>query len=333
MILSGGQRVALDGLAPRRTAQTLAGALFLILVLLTLGSIAPLSAREKDALQYGEGLIVNIPLPVDEVSQAVEEVAGNGIIRGTKEYIKDEYVTGADAAKSTPVFPTWKDPGKVFYKVRMHALDPWGFKNSSDVGTLAVRYVVQPQGDKNTVLRIDALFVEDDRHSVHQSDGSVESSEYKDIQDHLDQVELMKKETAEALEAKQEHIAKQNFGLSEDTELLSTPKPDSMESSSRADGVVGTSALSALPGASDAAANPDETPEQHLTSLRRQVERLVKKPGAPLKSAPFHTASTLKSLDPGTEVLIVVVTPYWLGVETHDGQHGWIPRDELELLP
>lgn len=106
-----------------------------------------------------------------------------------------------------------------------------------------------------------------------------------------------------------------------------------MESSSRADGVVGTSALSALPGASDAAANPDETPEQHLTSLRRQVERLVKKPGAPLKSAPFHTASTLKSLDPGTEVLIVVVTPYWLGVETHDGQHGWIPRDELELLP
>jgi hypothetical protein len=64
--------------------------------------------------------------------------------------------------------------------------------------------------------------------------------------------------------------------------------------------------------------------------LRQQVERLVKAPGAPLKSAPFHTASTLSTLPSGTEVLIVISTPYWLGVETHEGQHGWIPRDELE---
>jgi uncharacterized protein YgiM (DUF1202 family) len=67
--------------------------------------------------------------------------------------------------------------------------------------------------------------------------------------------------------------------------------------------------------------------------LKQQVERLVKAPGAALRSAPFHTASTLQSLAAGTEVLIVVSTPYWLGVETHDGQHGWILRDQLELLP
>jgi hypothetical protein len=72
--------------------------------------------------------------------------------------------------------------------------------------------------------------------------------------------------------------------------------------------------------------------EQHVADLRHQVERLVKKPGAPLKSAPFHTASVLKSLDPGTEVLILISTPYWYGIETHDGQHGWIRRDELEEL-
>jgi hypothetical protein len=41
----------------------------------------------------------------------------------------------------------------------------------------------------------------------------------------------------------------------------------------------------------------------------------------------------LQALPTGTEVLIVVSTPYWYGVETHEGQHGWILRDELEMLP
>ena len=139
-----------------------------------------------------------------------------------------------------------------------------------------------------------------------------------------------KKETAEAEREKQEHFAKKNLGLSNDTELLSTP-PSSGESSSRPDGP-SAPRPSSTPD-SGALQDPNETPEQHLAELRRQVERLVKKPGAPLKSAPFHTASTLKSLDPGTEVLIVILTPYWFGVETHDGQHGWIRRDQLESLP
>jgi len=317
-----------------RSAQPTGGARRrLTMVFLLIAALAALSAaREKDALQYGEGLIVNVPLPAAEVAQAVADVAGNGIIRGTKEYNKDEYVKGAEAATQTPVFPAWKDPGKVFYKVRKLALNPWNFKNSSDVGTLAVRYVVQPQGEKNTVVRIDALFVEDYRHTVHQSNGSVESSEYKDIRDHLDQVELMRKETAEAEEKKKEHIATQNFGLSDDTELLSTPNPESLESSSRPDLSADAESTSRQMGAT-AVIDPNETPEQHLAALRRQVEQVVKQPGAPLKSAPFHTASTLKSLQPGTEVLIVVVTPYWLGVETHEGEHGWVRRDQLEQLP
>ncbi len=73
--------------------------------------------------------------------------------------------------------------------------------------------------------------------------------------------------------------------------------------------------------------------EDRVHDLRRQVQRLVKAPGAALKSAPFHTATTLQSLPTGTDVLIVISTTYWLGVETHEGQHGWILRDELELLP
>lgn len=296
----------------------------IILILLPLFVVPALQARDKHREEYGAGFIVNVPLPVDEVSQAVEDVAGNGIIRGTKEYNKDEYIAGATSATSTTVFPAWTEQGKVFYKVRKPAINPWNFKDSNDVGTLAVRYVIQPQGDKNTVLRIDALFVEDFRRTIHQSNGSVESSEYKAIQDHLTAMELLKKETEEALKVKREHNTKKDFGMSNETELLSTPDTTG-ESSSR-------DASSTAPAPAPYT-DPNQTPEQHLAELRREVQRLVKKPGAPLKSAPFHTASTLKSLDPGTEVLVVIVTPYWLGVETHEGQHGWIRRDQLEYMP
>jgi hypothetical protein len=30
---------------------------------------------------------------------------------------------------------------------------------------------------------------------------------------------------------------------------------------------------------------------------------------------------------------VVISTPYWLGIETHEGQHGWMLRDDLELVP
>jgi len=319
-------------------------------ILLVLSAIAiPSLAREKNSAQYGVGLIINIPAPVAEVSDAVSDVVGNGIIRGTKEYAKDEYLSGAIAATSTPLFPAWKDPGKVFYKVRKAALNPWNFRDSTDVGTVAVRYIVQPQGDKNSILRIDALYVEDFRHAVHQSNGSVESSEYKDIQDHLAQMQLVKKETEEALQEKQEHIAKKEFDIGNDnTELLSTPSGPSLdESSSRVnDADLSSTSMSATersllrqskskPSAAAAilAADPNESLEQRAVRLRREVARLVKKPGAPLKSAPFHSASTVQTLTPGTEVLVVVISTYWLGVETHAGGHGWIRRDQLEFLP
>ncbi len=322
-------------LAPDIPRYTRLAAAFLLFFLLLSTTAIPSHGREKDVLQYGEGLIVNIPEPEPEVAHVVEEVAQNTIIRGTKEYNNDEYVSGAVAVASTPVFPAWKEGGKVFYKVRNQALDPRNFKDSGDVGTLAVRYVVQPQGEKNTVLRIDAVFVEDFRHAVHQSNGSVESSEYKDIQDKLGAVELMKKETAEALQVKQEHLAKEKFGLGSDTVQLSTP-PSTAKSWAGTDGesaIDQAAQAPAIPQTSAMYIQPGQSLEQHVVELRRQVERLVKKPGAPLKSAPFHTASTLQSLEPGVEVLILISTPYWYGVETHEGQHGWLRRDQLEQTP
>jgi hypothetical protein len=327
-----------------------------MLCLLLVAATLPLAAREKEKVSYGEGLIVNVPLPASEVEQVVAEITQNGIIRGTKEYNKDEFVAGAEPASSCHAFPAFTESGKVFYKIREHALDPRNFKDSGDVGTLAVRYVVQPQGDKNTVMRIDAVFEEDFRHTVHPSNGSVESNEYKDIQEHLDAIEVMKQQNLESENERKEQLARKRKAPVEtyaptDTaqQSLSQAFPQTVESPH--DPVSQTAAVpshgqpsqSEVPPSQPAPspAQPDQTLprqwlpgqslEEHVKDLRQQVERLVKSPGAPLKSAPFHTASSLQTLSAGAEVLILISTPYWYGVETYEGQHGWIMRDQLEL--
>ncbi len=285
------ESVPFSPIAERSQAQNLRRAISVFLLLTATVPLPRLYAREKDAVQYGAGLIVNVPMPEAEVTQAVEEVTQNGIIRGTKEYNKD---------------------------------DPRNFKNGGDVGTLAVRYVVQAQGDKNTVLRIDAVFVEDFRHTAHASNGSVESSEYKDIHDHLEAMELMKQQTSEAEKERQTQLArKQQLSAGIEAPIVAGRESSSKQAEDHPESSV----------QSDMGESSAQSLEQHVKDLRRQVERLVKAPGAPLKSAPFHTASTLQSLASGTEVMIVISTPYWYGVETHDGQHGWIPRDQLEQLP
>lgn len=307
-------------------------------------------AGHKDKVSYGEGLIVNIPFPESEVEQVVQDISQNGIIRGTKEYNKDEYVGGAKAVDSTPVFPEWPENGKVFYKVRLQAIDPRNFKDGGDVGTLAVRYVLQPQGDKNTVLRINAVFVEDFRRTVHASNGSVEGSEYKDIRDHLDAIALMKAQTVEAEKERAEQRQKKDGAAT--TTGSSSSRQSSAGEVAANDGVASAANVPSQPSLAVAPSStpipepaaqkePEPIPtstagqtlEQRVQDLRRRVERLVKAPGAPLKSAPFHTASTLSALPTGTEVLILISTQYWYGVETHEGQHGWISRDEVETLP
>ena len=180
--------------------------LFFIPILLCVLTALPMTAQEKDKSNYGEGLVVSIPLSENEVEKIVAEVTQSGVIRGTREYNRDEFISGAKAVTSTSVFPSWNRGGKVFYKVRKQAIDPRNFKDGTDAGTVAVRYVLQPQGDNITVLRIDALFREDFRHVIHQSNGSVESAEYKDIQEHLQALEVMKKQNIQAERERQEHL-------------------------------------------------------------------------------------------------------------------------------
>jgi len=280
----------------------------LLVALAVLVFLPPLRGREKAGkVDYGAGLSVEIESPESEVLLAVGDVVDDGIIQGSKEYNKDENISGADSVDSTPVYPAWTGPGKVFYKVRTEVLDPRNFKEGGDVGTLAVRYIVQSVGPRKTILTINAVFVEDFRRTVHPSNGMVESSEYKDITDHLDEIHLRQKETEEFARKREEDVAKR--------ELVRTPEANNDASRFAAAQV------------------SNQTLEQHIKDLRRQVERRVPASGAALKSAPFHTASTLKPLIPGTEVVILIVTPYWYGIETQDGQHGWIFHDQLEMLP
>jgi len=73
--------------------------------------------------------------------------------------------------------------------------------------------------------------------------------------------------------------------------------------------------------------------EQRVNRLRHQVEARIKQPGAPLKSAPFHTATTIQTVPGDSEVAVVILTSYWYGVQTTDGHTGWIQRRQLEALP
>jgi hypothetical protein len=292
---------------PRRPIRPARLALAAAVLLALLNQAPSLLGREakKNKADYGIGLSTEVSSPEYMVVQAVEAVVNDGIIQGSKEYNKDKFVDKASPATSSSLFEEWKGPGKAFYKVRTEVLAPVNFKESNDQGTLAVRYIVQSKTAQLTILRIDAVFVEDFRHIVHPSDGSVESAEYRDIQDRVDTLEAEKKQGAENERHRQEELARKALEQKNAQEQAA-----------------------ALAQAASA-----NTPEQQVENLRRQVERVVKASGAQLKSAPFHSATNLKTLNAGSEVVILIATPYWYGVETEDGEHGWINHTQVESLP
>ena len=294
----------------RRSARRDAVVIIVFAVVFLLGTVPPLQGRghkKKVASEdYGLGFSTEIAAPESEVVKAVEAIVNNGIIQGSKEFNKDQYIESASAATSSPLFPQWKEPGKVYYKVRTGVLAPLNFKDSNDEGTVAVRYVVQSKDASKSILRIDAVFVEDFRRTVHPSDGSVENAESQEIQNQIDTVEAEKKQSEQREKQRLETLAGQELEhkrVQEETSALAAAQ---------------TSAL---------------TLDQQLDSLRRLAERVVKAPGGQLKSAPFRSATNVKSLNAGAEVVILIVTPYWYGVETTDGQHGWINHAQLEPLP
>jgi hypothetical protein len=252
------------------------------------------------------GFVMELPAAESEVLQVVKSVAEDTIVRGTYVYEREKTLTGAIPAESSDFFGPWQQPGHVFYKVLSGVLAPRNFKDSSDIGTITVRYVVQPVNDARTRLRIDAVFVEDGRRKAHPSDGTVETSEFKEIQDRLDQLQLDKQKTATALKKRQQEDAAKTNSLRQREDEAA--RLDGAESSIR-------------------------NLEQRLHDLRHDVELRVKDRDTELKSAPFHTAAKLQSLAAGTEVVVLILTPYWYGVETADGHRGWLRHDQVEPLP
>jgi hypothetical protein len=258
--------------------------------------------------EEGQTLTVRVEVPQSDVLKAVELVSQDQIIHGTYSYEKERILYGAHSADAAHVFGVWQGPGKAFYKVADKVLSPRFFKDTGDIGTISVRYVVQEAGPNAATVQIDGMFV-DARNVKHPSLGNVESSEYAAIEQHLKTIQANRREAEEA-------SAKAS---DKQVRLSAQPPPGSWP-----------------PATDSSAPAPSLTvPElqKRIEALRHQVELRVKDQGAQLKSAPFHSAATLRSVPAQTEVLIVVVSPYWYGVETDDGHRGWIHHSQLEPLP
>ncbi len=269
------------------------------------------AASRKEVRESPNALKVILNAPLKDVIQAVEQVAGDTVIYGTQSYQREKNLMGARAVQTSDAFGDPGNAGTVLYKVAEGVLSPTTFKNSADMGTITVRYVVTAFDEKNTNLRIDAVFIENFRKKVHESDGSVEAGEFGEIRQRVE--ELAAKHELDREEA--ERIARERKEKQAELDLMS-----------RQD----TAAAAAK---TQASAPLSADLEKRVARLRKQAELRVKASGTQLKTAPYKGAANLQALAPYTDVVVLIVTPYWYGVQTVDGHRGWIHRSEVESLP
>jgi hypothetical protein len=267
--------------------------------------LLPVAGTAKETLTT-PGLVREFFGSLEEVRQAVQFVAHDQVIHGTLIFDKEPILNGAEAVDSSPLFDPWQGPGDVYFKIRKNAIAPRHFLDSGDQGTIAVRFVLIPVDANRTRVKIDAIYQETAHRVFHPSDGTVEKSEMKEIKD---QLETLQEAAAQAADARRRQTS---------AELVRQSVIRQREDETARIGNAQT-ALKDL--------------EQQVNALHHELERRVKSPGADLKAAPFQSAATLKTLSAFTDVVILIVTPHWLGVETPDGQRGWLPQELLEQLP
>jgi hypothetical protein len=271
----------------------------------TLGSLGNLYRSPQKPLT-SPGITREFSAPLADVRQAVIAAQKDHIIHGTLVFDKEPVLTGAQAVESTNLFEPWNDPGEVYYKIRKDAVAPRHFLATGDQGTIGVRYVIVPVSDDRIRVRIDAVYVETAHKEAHAYDGTVEKSEMKEIKDALDSLIQAQMDAADARRREQSaELVRQSYVRQREDESTRLEKAQS---------------------------NVNDL-EQEISTLRRELERRVKAPGADLKAAPFQSAANLKALSAYTNVVVLIVTPHWLGVETPEGQRGWLPIDQLEQLP
>jgi hypothetical protein len=279
----------------------------LIVVALVFGAAAkayPTGQPGQKSADVPEGFAIDLKASEADVLKAVELVTQDTILHGTQVYAREDQLTEAEAATSSAYYGPWTGPGHAFYKVRKQALSPQHFKNSTDVGTITVRYVVLGVAPNRTHVQIDAIFVEDGSKRIHTSDTTVETSEFAEIQSHIVRIQREERQTADLLQRRQLQLAAQSNVKERDAEAARLKDAESSVQSL----------------------------EMRLHELQHKAELRVKAE-AKLKSAPFQHAATLQSVPANSDVLIEIITPYWYGVETVDGHRGWLRHDQVEPIP
>jgi hypothetical protein len=251
-----------------------------------------------------EGFAIDLKASEADVTKAVQYVIQDQIIHGTQMYAREDELTDAEAATSSPYYGTWTGEGHVFYKIRRDALAPRHFKNSTDVGVITVRYIVLGVAPNRTHLQIDAAFIEDGSKRVHESDTTVETSEFAEIQGQIVRIQREEREATLASERQQQL-----------RDAQTNAKERTQEAARLQDAETSVKGL-----------------QLRAHELEHDAEVRVKDK-ADLKSAPFQRAATVGSVPANSDVLVEIITPYWYGVETADGHRGWLRHDQVEPVP
>ena len=251
-----------------------------------------------------EGFAIDLKSSEADVTKAVQYIIQDEIIHGTQVYAREDELTDAEPATASAYYGPWNGPGKAYYKIRRGALSPRHFKNSTDIGTITVRYIVLGVAPNRTHLQIDAVFVEDGSKKVHDSDTTVETSEFAEIQGQIVRIQREERETAET-QARQQQLR----------DAQADAKERAAEAAKLQDADSSVNGL-----------------QLRAHELEHDAEvRVIDK--ADLKSAPFQRAATLISVPANSDVLVEIITPYWYGIETTDGHRGWLRRDQVEPIP
>jgi Bacterial SH3 domain len=307
-----------------------------VLSLLFLCGLGFTRTRETGAASFS----IDLDKPFTEVVNAVGEVARSGSIKGTFEYKGDEQLNDAQFAEKSQLFPAWTDRGKVFFKVRTKALSPAHFLNSNDVGTVAVRYVVQERGPSSTRLFIDAVFIENARHHGHPSDGYVETCEFGEIGKRLKDREQLQKQVAadQQFSPGQESSSRSDAGQAEARQVGA--KPDVPQAEAKRAEVVDLAKVGELQRAIGEQKSLLASESANLDKLEAQARQLrasefvrVKSERAELKALPYGHARVVEALKKGQEVTVLAKSTYWYQVRSEDGKEGWISHTLLEVQP
>jgi hypothetical protein len=283
--------------------------LFLMMCFVSLANLALVlstAGKAQSSRSPGPGFEKEFAASYQDVLQALNEILEDQTIHGTQLSAEISNLMGATPVKSTPFFEPWKESGKAFYKIRKETTAPAHFAGSSDQGTIAVRYVVTNVSPGRTRLRIEAIYFDTAHGAVHLSDGTVEAAECKAFEDRLQAIQTAQSKKAGAQDL---HLSadqrKQNHARQREEEMKR---------------------LAAI----DATVHDLE---QRVNTLRHEVEKRVKAPGAKLRAGPYRSAASVQDVPASTIVAILVASPHWYVVQTPGGRRGWIPQDQLENLP